>query len=132
VAMQAARDQQRDEEYYKEYYNENRLAVQTLLRTMSSQGGRFGGILAATGNRFLGTPQTERGSIFSTAAVNTDFLDSLPLRDISTHSDFRLGDLRSERPTSIYLCLPVGRMESHFRWLRLIVQLACIALERKG
>jgi type IV secretion system protein VirD4 len=132
VAMESERERQRDEEYYKEYYNEHRLAVQTLLSTMSKQGRRFGGILAATGNRFLGVPQTERGSIFSTAAVNTDFLDSLPLREISTDSDFRLGDLRSERPTSIYLCLPVGRMESHFRWLRLIVQMACIALERMG
>jgi len=132
AAVRTARERTRDEEVYKEYYDEHRVAVQTLLRTMSGQGSRFGGILAATGNRFLGTPQTERGSIFSTAAVNTDFLDSLPLRDISTHSDFRLRDLRSERPTSIYLCLAVGRMESHFRWLRLVVQLACIALERMG
>jgi type IV secretion system protein VirD4 len=106
--------------------------VQTLLRTMSRAGHRFGGILSAIGNRFLGTPQTERGSIFSTAAVNTDFLDSLPLRDISTHSDFELDGLRGQRPVTIYLCLPVSRMESHYRWLRLVVQLACIALERMG
>ena len=132
AALEAAREQSRDEDKYKEYYDEHRIAVQTLLRTMSRAGNRFGGILAATGNRYLGTPQTERGSIFSTAAAQTDFLDSLPLRDISLRSDFRLGDLRSERPTSIYLCLPVGRMESHYRWLRMVVQLACIALERKG
>lgn len=115
-----------------DYYDEHRLAVQTLLRTMSRAGNRFGGILAATGNRFLGTPQTERGSIFSTAAAQTDFLDSLPLRRISLRSDFRLADLRFDPPTSIYLCLPVGRMESHYRWLRLVVQMACIALERLG
>jgi type IV secretion system protein VirD4 len=132
VALQAAREKAPDDEKYKEHYDEHRVAVQTLLRTMSRQGRRFGGILAASGNRFLGTPQTERGSIFSTAAAQTDFLDSLPLRDISLRSDFRLGDLRSERPTSIYLCLPVGRMESHYRWLRMVVQLACIALERMG
>jgi type IV secretion system protein VirD4 len=132
AAMRAAKERKRDEEVYKDYYDEHRLAVQTFLRTMSRQGRRFGGILAATGNRFLGTPQSERGSIFSTAAVNTDFLDSLPLRDISTRSDFRLADLRGARPTTIYLCLPVGRMESHYRWLRLVVQLACIALERMG
>jgi type IV secretion system protein VirD4 len=132
AAMRAAKERKRDEQIYQEYYDEHRIAVQTLLRTMSGQGSRFGGILAATGNRFLGTPQTERGSIFSTAAVNTDFLDSLPLRDISTRSDFRLGDLRSGRPTSIYLCLPVGRMESHYRWLRLVVQMACITLEKMG
>lgn len=128
AAVQAVRDRKLDEDYY----DEHRVAVQTLLRTISRQGGRFGGILAATGNRFLGTPQTERGSIFSTAAVHTDFLDSLPLRHISTRSDFRLGDLRRDPPTTIYLCLPVGRMESHYRWLRLVVQMACITLEKMG
>jgi type IV secretion system protein VirD4 len=119
----------RDDE---EYFDENRVAVQTLLRTMSRAGRRFGGILAAIGNRFLGTPQTERGSVFSTASVQTDFLDSLPLRKISLRSDFHLADLRGDTPTTIYLCLPVGRMESHYRWLRLIVQMACVTLERMG
>jgi type IV secretion system protein VirD4 len=132
AALQFAKEGERDFEDYKEHYNEHRVAVQTLLRTMSKAGGRFGGILAATGNRFLGTPQTERGSIFSTAAVHTDFLDSLPLRAISMRSDFQLADLRGDRPATIYLCLPVGRMESHYRWLRLIVQLACIRLEKMG
>ncbi|MDR3487389.1 MAG: type IV secretory system conjugative DNA transfer family protein [Bradyrhizobium sp.] len=112
--------------------DENRLAVNTLLLAMSKAGSRFGGILAAIGNRFLSTPATERGSIFSTAAAQTDFLDSLPLRAISRWSDFELADLRGEHPTTIYLCLPVGRMQSHYRWLRLIVQMACMALEKRG
>ncbi|MFZ0425213.1 MAG: type IV secretory system conjugative DNA transfer family protein [Xanthobacteraceae bacterium] len=116
----------------EDYYDDNRIAVQTLLRTMSGQGRRFGGILAAIGNRFLGTPQTERGSIFSTAAAQTDFLDSLPLRKISMRSDFRLSDLRGVVPTTIFMCLAVGRMESHFRWLRMLVQMASVALERMG
>ena len=119
---------QRDEKFF----NENSLAVETLLRAMASGGNRFGGILAAIGNRFLGTPQTERGSIFSTAAAQTDFLDSLPLRQISRRSDFELAALRGDRPTTIYLCLPVGRMESHYRWLRLVVQMACTVLEQRG
>jgi type IV secretion system protein VirD4 len=116
----------------EQFYDENKVAVQTLLRAMSKGGERFGGILAAIGNRFLGIPVTERGSIFSTAAAQTDFLDSLPLRGISTRSDFKLGALRGERPATIYLCLPVGRMESHYRWLRLVVQMACTVLEKYG
>lgn len=123
-----AKDEARDEEFY----DENRLAVDTLLRAMSAAGERFGGVLAAIGKRFSGTPHTERGSIFSTAAVQTDFLDSLPLREISRRSDFRLASLRGERPTTIFLCLPVGRMASHYRWLRLIVQMACTVLEKMG
>jgi type IV secretion system protein VirD4 len=116
----------------EKYFNENKAATDTLLGAMSKAGTRFGGILAAIGNRFLATPHTERGSIFSTAAAQTDFLQSMPLRDISRASDFRLSCLRSDRPTTILLCLPVGRMESHYRWLRLIVQLACTILERMG
>ena len=116
----------------EQYYDENKLALNTLLQAMTKAGRRFGGILAAAGNRFLGMPPTERGSVFSTAAAQTDFLDSLPLRWISMRSDFPLSALRSDRPTTIYLCLPVGRMESHYRWLRLVVQMACTVLERFG
>ena len=47
-------------------------------------------------------------------------------------SDFPLAALRSDRPVTVYLCLPVGRMESHYRWLRLVVQMACTVLERMG
>jgi type IV secretion system protein VirD4 len=126
--LASADDAARDEKFY----NENSLGVETLLRAMSRSASHFGGILAAIGNRFLATPQSERGSIFSTAAAQTDFLDSLPLRHISRRSDFALRALRSERPTTIYLCLPVGHMERHYRWLRLVVQMACTVLERAG
>jgi len=116
----------------KKPVNENTLAMETLLRVMAQSGRRFGGILSAIGNRFLAMPPFERGSVFSTASVQTDFLNSLPMRKISGRSDLRLAHLRGNVPTTIYLCLPVGRMESHYRWLRLIVQMACLVLERMG
>lgn len=116
----------------EEFFNKNVLGIQTLLGAMSQAGQKFDGVLASIGNRFINTPQNERGSIFSTAAAQTDFLDSLPLRHISRHSDFRLASLRGDRPATIVLCLPVGRMESHYRWLRLIVQMACTVLEQLG
>jgi type IV secretion system protein VirD4 len=119
------------EEKHK-YFDANAFAVKTLLNRMATMGDRFGGILAAIGNRFSQVPLTERGSIFSTAAAQTDFLDSLMLRKTLLHSDFGLASLRSDRPTTIFLCLPVGRMERHSRWLRLIVQLACTVLEGLG
>lgn len=116
----------------EDFYDENKQGVLTLLRAMVKTGSRFGGIAAAIGNRFLATPVTERGSIFSTAAAQTDFLDSLPLRRISRWSDFKLTTLRGDKPVTIFLCLPVGRMASHYRWLRLVVQMACTVLERFG
>jgi type IV secretion system protein VirD4 len=114
------------------FYTENRAAVEALTLAMANSGDRFEGILSAIGKRFFNTPHNERGSIFSTAAAQTDFLDSLPLRRISRESDFHLSALASSRPTTIYLCLPVGRMESHYRWLRMIVQQACTTLEQLG
>lgn len=132
AAMKAPPNASDDGAPGEEFFNKNALGVQTLLGAMSQAGHKFDGILAAVGNRFLNTPQTERGSVFSTAAAQTDFLDSLPLRHISRKSDFCLASLRGDRPTTIVLCLPVGRMESHYRWLRLIVQMACTVLEQLG
>jgi type IV secretion system protein VirD4 len=116
----------------KQYFDANAYAIKTLLNRMAAMGDRFGGIAAAIGNRFGQTPLTERGNIFSTAAAQTDFLDSLPLRDTLRRSDFSLATLRSDRPATIFLCLPVGRMERQSRGLRLIVQLTCTVLEGLG
>jgi type IV secretion system protein VirD4 len=128
--MRALSDASMEEK--RQYFDANAFAVKTLLNRMSAMGDRFGGILAAIGNRFGQTPPVERGSIFSTAAAQTDFLDSLVLRATLRQSDFSLTSLRSDRPTTIFLCLPIGRMERHSRWLRLIVQLACTLLEGLG
>jgi type IV secretion system protein VirD4 len=116
----------------REQFVQNRTAVEVLLRTMGDAGERFDGILASTGKRFFNTPPNERGSVFSTASAQTDFLDSLPLRRISRTSDFALAELRSDRPMTVYLCLPASMMQTHYRWLRLFVQQACVTLEKFG
>ena len=115
------------------YFNKNAAATKTLLRLMARTGrGIYARVLASVGNRFLNTPQTELGSIFSAAAAHTDFLDSLRLRRTLLRSDFRLATLRAERPASIFLSLPVTRMETHYRWMRLIIELTCKSLEQMG
>lgn len=116
----------------KEYFDAHRFALRILLNRLVALGDRFGGTAAAVGSRMLETPQTERGGIFSTAAVHTDFLDSLLLRKTLRRSDFNLADLRGDGPVTIFLCLPVGRMERHAPWLRMIIQLALTVLERFG
>ena len=108
------------------------VAVGLLLERLVSLGSRFGGVAAAIGNSFLNTPAGERGSVFSTAVAHTDFLDSLPLREVIGHSDFRLSTLRADQPATIYLVLPLGELERQFRCLRTIFQLTCIVLERMG
>lgn len=116
----------------KKYFDANDQAIKTLLKALIAMGDRFAGIAAGIGHRFEPVPFVERSSIFSTAATHTDFLDSVPLRATLRHSDFRLATLRGERPATIFMCLPIGRMERHSRWLRMIVQLACSVLEGMG
>jgi type IV secretion system protein VirD4 len=102
-----------------------------LFLEMANQGGLFGGALAGSGTSFLRKASRERSSIVSTAETQTRFLDSVPLQASLSASPVKLASL-AERPTTIYLCLPSGQMEKHFRWLRLVVRLALMALERRG
>jgi type IV secretion system protein VirD4 len=114
------------------YFDRSTVAMKTLLNRMASAGNQFGGVLASIGSRFAsGTAATERSSIFSSAAVATDFVDSLLLRQTLGRSDFKVASLRSDRPTTIFICLPVGCAD-HFRWLRLLVQIAFMKLEKLG
>ncbi|MCA1363411.1 type IV secretory system conjugative DNA transfer family protein [Bradyrhizobium sp. IC3069] len=133
-AVKAAADRalvEASPEEKRQHFDRNGLAIKALLNRMITMGSRFGGIAAAIGTSFQQTPQQERGSIFSTAAAHTDFL-LLPLRATQRRSDFRLSTLRSDRPATIYMCLPVGRMERHARRMRIIVQLTCTVLESFG
>ncbi|GLR86532.1 type IV secretory system conjugative DNA transfer family protein [Bradyrhizobium iriomotense] len=116
----------------KRHFDMQAVLMGALLDNMKNLDAPFGRAAAGMSGRLGQTPPTERGSIFSTAAVHTDFLDSILLQRTLRHSDFKLADLRGDRPTSIYLCLPVGQMESHSRWLRVVVQLACTVLESLG
>lgn len=88
----------------------------------------FDGLLARYGRSFVEKSSREMASILSTAREQTNFLDSEPMRAVLASSSLRLGILKDE-PTTIYLCLPAARLGSHFRWLRLIIDLGFVQLE---
>jgi type IV secretion system protein VirD4 len=111
--------------------SEAEIAQRILFKSMAGSGDQFFGALAAAGQSFLRKNERERSSIMSTAETQTRFLDSPLLRRVSKTSSFRLADLR-HRNVTIYLCIAVGEMESHYRWLRLIVRQALTTLEREG
>lgn len=106
-------------------------AQNALFMEMAAQGSTFGGALAGTGNSFLRKSPRERSSIVSTAETQTKFLDSLPLQAALRSSAFKLSDIAA-RPTTVYICLPASHMTTHFRWLRLVVRLGLMALEKRG
>jgi type IV secretion system protein VirD4 len=120
---------------------ENRATIRRLRKLLQSPdleqvfegmvlSGAFDGIVSSAGASFLvklrdGTK--EFTSILSTAQEQTAPLDDI--RHISDASDFALSDL-SKGGMTIYAVLPGMRMPTHFRWLRLVVQMALGAVER--
>ncbi len=86
-------------------------------------------MVARAANALVMMSEKERSSILSTAIVQTEFLDSPAMKTVLDQSDFSLRDLK-DKPTSVYLSLPAGRMGTHSRWLRLMIALTVEAMER--
>jgi len=80
-------------------------------------------IVASTGARCLQKDEKLLSNVLASVQAQTHFLDSPRLRDSLSHSDFSFEELKAE-PTSIYLVLPTDRLNSHGRWLRLLIQQA--------
>ena len=94
-----------------------------------------GGKLAAFAEKDAeGKPTTSReiGSIRSTARTQTGFLDSTRLLDAMETDDppFDLEDIAVSGVT-LYLVLPVDRLKTHGRWLRMILTLAIRAISKQ-
>jgi hypothetical protein len=78
------------------------------------------GLVRRAANRHLGKSDREATGVLSSAQRHTHFLDSARINRGMTHSDFRFGGLKSEIST-VFLVLPPERLETHARWLRLLV-----------
>lgn len=93
-----------------------------------------GGLPARIAARIAGMGEDERGSVMSTTQSHLDFLDSAEIK-----ACFK-GGARSvnlahwkQRPTTIYLCLPVRYIHMQARMMRIFVNglLAAVEKERK-
>jgi len=100
-----------------------------LLQDMSTNIGANGAVARIAG-ALSAMPEKQFGSIRSTARVSTDFLESQRMARVLGRTDFQLTALKT-RPTTIFLCLPAGRLASHSRWLRMMIGLALEAMERE-
>lgn len=100
------------------------------LFTAMTEASAFDGIVSNIGRSFLGKLEAggrELQGILSTTQEQTAPLDDIV--GVTERSDFRLSDLATGQ-VSIYLVLPGMRMGTHYRWLRLVIQLALAAMER--
>ncbi|MFC3706258.1 type IV secretory system conjugative DNA transfer family protein [Devosia honganensis] len=104
----------------------------SLLFKAMQRNTAYGGVVAQYGVMFeelLGSSPRTMMSVMQVLRTNTDFLDSLALRDTLSHSSFDLGNLKRWQ-TTVYLCLPQRYMASHYRWLRMMTALIIGEMER--
>lgn len=81
--------------------------------------------------RFLQKEERERAGVIATAHANTHFLESPRIRESLSKSDFAFADLKTgDTPVTVYLALPLDRLNAFGRWLRLLVSTALIELTR--
>ena len=91
----------------------------------------FNGVVSGVGEQMITLSDRTRSGIMATAQTNTEFLDDTPMQRLVETSDFDLAELKTN-PTglTLYLTLPQRFMETHFRWLRLMISLAIGEMER--
>lgn len=88
-----------------------------------------GAVMSAAISLFSKTDK-ERDSVISVARKHLTFLRSKQMQSVLRGSDFDLTDLQ-KYDTTVYLCLPAGRLSANRRWLRLFMNLALEAFERE-
>lgn len=99
-------------------------------------GDAAGDICAGLGRRLMNMGEEEFGSVMSSVLTQTEWLDSPALQPVlasskyANGSSFDIAGLKHGAMT-VYLCLPATRMGTHSRWLRLMISLALIAMERE-
>lgn len=79
--------------------------------------------------RVLQKADRERSGVISTAQRHTHFLDSGAMTLALAHSSFDLAQLAAGR-LSLFLVLPPDRLDTHHRWLRLMIACALQAVTR--
>src|SRR5262249_15908907 len=91
----------------------------------------FNGGVARVGGPMIAMAGKQRSGGIEAARTNTEFLDSLPMQRVLETSDFDIGELKTNpHGLTIFLTLPQRFMETHYRWLRLMIVLALGEMER--
>ena len=93
----------------------------------------FPNSIAGLAQSLLDMAPEERGSVLSTARRNTKFLDSVAINRVLGNSlrPFSFDILKKAvHGATVYLCLPTRYLNTHARWLRLMVASLFDAMER--
>jgi type IV secretory pathway TraG/TraD family ATPase VirD4 len=91
----------------------------------------FNGVVAGVGEQMVTMADKQRSGVLESARTSTQFLESVPMQRMLQDSDFDLAELKTNpKGLTIYLTLPARYMETHYRWLRLMITLAVGEMER--
>lgn len=104
----------------------------SLLFKAMRRNAAFHGVVAQAGtmlDELLESSPRTLMSILQVARTHTEFLDSPALRQCLSRSTFSLSDLKT-KATTLYLCLPQRYMDSHYKWLRVMITLILGEMER--
>jgi len=102
-----------------------------LLWSQMRRSKAFNGVVAGVGEQMIAMADKQRSGVMESARNNTEFLDSVPMQRMLQNSDFELGELKTNpKGVTIYLTLPARYMDTHYRWLRLMITLAVGEMER--
>lgn len=92
----------------------------TLFKRMAKSTRPF---VANIGRQYLQMDEKTRSNVLATVQSQTQFLESPGIRESLSRSDFSFSDLKTKRMT-IYLVLPPEKLDSHGRFLRLLIEQA--------
>jgi hypothetical protein len=82
-----------------------------------------GGASRTAAALILNAGSNERGSFFTIALRNTQWLESVGMKQVLSGSGFDIRDLK-KKPMTVYVVLPPEYLETHKRFMRLFVNLA--------
>jgi type IV secretory pathway TraG/TraD family ATPase VirD4 len=99
------------------------------METNEAFEGTVAGIGTQLRSMMASAPKMFQG-VLQGVATQTEFLDSPGMRRVLSRSDFKLSELKT-RPEgmTLYLSLPQRYMDTHYRWLRMMVALTTTEME---
>jgi len=106
----------------------------SLLFESMKKNKAFDGVIARAGATYLDLEANSPrlfGSIVQVAKTNTRFIDGESMKRVLSHSSFKPSALKqSAKGETVYLCLPQRAMDTHYRWLRMMVTIIASEMER--
>ncbi len=96
---------------------------------LASKG--FTGLVTRAAKRHLGKATLDTAGVLSTAQRHTHFLNSHRAHSVLDDNNYSFADLKQSK-ASVFLILPLDRLYTYSRWMRLIITQSLIKMARSA